>query len=677
MLKRKKIIVYTLVLSMIMAQGTFAQGVKAAEIAPPSNISQAEDVRIQDDFYSAVNKDWLKNSEIKDGYSYTSSFTDVQNVTNEQLKSLIKDLAANKDNYAENSDERNIAVLYENYMNTAERNKQGIEPVKKVIDKIKNIKSLDELNNLDKDNVGNTLLQIGCDVDVKDVTRYALYIQPTLILLGNSDEYTNPTQDTVNRKKIQRDAFVKMLVLTGYSQDEAEKKMDNVYKLMEMIAPYMIGQKEASTDDKISDKMYNVMTLDELDSMAPNLKIKDYLKNIKADNADKIILSQPKWFKALNDIYKEENLQMFKDYIEVINLNSASQYLGDDFAKIGTEFSNQYLGTNGDLSQEDKAVSLVNGSLGMPLGKLYSEKYGDAQTKSDVEDMIKNMIAAYKIRIQKLDWMSDETKKNAIEKLDKMAVHVAYPDKWEDYSKLNLKSYDEGGSLYDNILQLGRLYQEKQLEKLNSTVDKDKFICSPQTVNTFYDPTSNSITIPMAALQDPLYNKDRAKEKNYGAIGALIGHEISHAFDNSGAKYDSDGNMADWWTQEDYAKFSEKTQKVRDFYSKVKMDDGTYVNGDVTVGENIADVGGLACVLDVVSSMDNPDYKVLFESFARMWCDKYTSEMISNVIKFDEHPVGKVRSNITLGQFEEFYKAYGITPNDKMYIKPEDRVQIW
>lgn len=677
MIKRKKIIVYTLLLSMMLSQGAFVQGVKAAEASAQTSVSQSAGVRMQDDFYTAINNDWLKNAVIKDGYPYTGSFIEVDDNTQEQLKSIINELVKNKNNYAERSDERNIAALYESYMNMEQRNKQGIEPIKPLLEKIKNIKSLDELNNLNKDNIGNTLLQFSCSVDAKDSTKYALYIEPTAILLGNSDEYTNPTQDTANRKKIQRDSFIKMLVLTGYSQDEAEKKMDNVYKLMEMIAPYMIGQKESSTDDKIQDKLYNVVTLDELDTMAPNLKIKEYLKNIKADNANKIILAQPKWYKALNDIYKQENLQMFKDYIEVMNLASAAAYLGDDFEKINTQYSNQLLGTNGDVSQEEKAVSLVNVSLGMPLGKIYSEKYGSSKTKEDVEDIVKNIINNYKTRIQKLDWMSDETKKNAINKLDKMAVHVAYPDKWEDYSKLNLKSYDEGGSLFENILQLTKFSQEKQLEKLNSTVDKDKFACSPQTTNAFYNPQNNSITIPMSILQEPFYYKNGSKEQNYGAIGAVIAHEVSHAFDNTGSKFDSDGNLKDWWTKEDYEKFSEKTKKVREFYSTVKMDDGTYVNGDVTVGEDIADVGGLSCVLDIVNSMENPDYKAVFESFAKIWCDKYTPEMLTNYMKFNEHPIGKVRTNITLGQFEEFYKTYGITENDKMYIKPEDRVRIW
>ena len=677
MLKRKKIIVYTLALSIILSQGTFVQGVKAAETSGKNSISQSADVRMQDDFYTAVNNDWLKNAVIKDGYSIAGAVIDANDNITDQLKSIIKDLVDNKNNYAENSDERNIATLYENYMNTAERNKQGIEPIKGMLDKIKNIKSIDELAGLNKENISNPFLQINCSVDAKDSTKYALYIGPTSILLGNSDEYTNPTADTEKRKKILNDALVKELVLVGYSQDEAQKKVDNAFKLMGMIAPYMIGQKEASADDSIRDKMYNVVTLDELDQMAPNLKIKEYLKNRKAENADKIILKQPKWFKGLIDIYKDENIQMFKDYIEIMNIDSASSFLSDDFKKIGTEFSNQYSGTKGDISDEEKAIQVVNGTLNESLGRIYSEKYCDQKVKTDVEDIIKSLIDNYKKRIEKVDWMSDATKKNAISKLDKMAIHVAYPDKWEDYSALDLKSYDEGGSLYENLLEISNLQEEKNMKKLNTTVDKDKFSCAPQTVNAFYNPSNNSITIPAGILQEPFYYKNGTKEQNYGAIGSIIGHELSHAFDNSGAQYDSNGNMNNWWTQEDYSKFQEKTQKVRDYYNTVKMDAGTNVNGNLTVGEDIADVAGLACSLDIVKGMDNPDYKSFFDSFGKLWSEKITPEAMSNSVKFNEHPIGKVRCNITLGQFEEFYKTYGITPNDKMYIKPEDRVQIW
>lgn len=677
MLKRKKVIVYTLVLSMILSQGTFVQGVKAAEASAQTSVSQSADIRMQDDFYTAINNDWLKNAVIKDGYSMAGSVVDANDKTTEQLKSIIKDVSANRNNYPKNSDERNIATLYENYLNIEQRNKQGIEPIKGILEKIKGIKSIDELATLNKDNITNPLIRMGCSVDEKDSSKYALYINPTSLELGNSDEYTNPTEESENRKKIINESYLKELSLVGYSEEEAQKKVDNVSKLMDMIAPAIIGQKESSTDDKIGDKMYNVVTIDELDAMAPNLKIKEYLKSRNAENANKIILTQPKWIKALNDIYKEENLQMFKDYIEIRNIDSASGYLGDDFKKIEEEFSNKYSGTKGNISDEERAIQLVNGAFSMPLGKIYAEKYCDSKTKEDVEGIIKSLIDNYKKRIEKIDWMSEETKKNAISKLDKMSTHVAYPDKWEDFSALDLKSYDEGGSLYENMVQLSKFSQERNMKKLNTVVDKDKFACSPQTVNAFYNPVNNSITIPAGILQEPFYYKDGSKEQNYGAIGSIIGHELSHAFDNNGAQYDSDGNMNNWWTQEDYSKFQEKTQKVRNYYNTVKMDDGSTVNGDVTVGEDIADVAGLSCSLDIVSNMDNPDYKLFFESFAKLWRDKYTQEVLTNSIKFNEHPVGKVRCNISLGQFDQFYKTFGITENDKMYIKPEDRVQIW
>lgn len=290
MLKRKKFFIYALALSLILWQGVSVTRVKAAETVLDTNIYQTADVRLQDDFYTAINKDWLKNTQIKDGRVMASAFNDVGDVTNEQLKSLVKEVAASKNNYAEDSDERNIAVLYENYLNKEQRNKQGIEPIKGLIKKINDINSLDDLNDLHKEQIGNTLIQFSCSVDAKDATRYALYIRPTVLLVRDSDECTNPTEETKNRVKLQKEYYLKMFMLTGYSESEAQQKVDNAYKLMDMVAPHIIGQKEASTDDNIREKCYNVVTINKHEDMAPNLKIKDYLKNIKADTADKIIL---------------------------------------------------------------------------------------------------------------------------------------------------------------------------------------------------------------------------------------------------------------------------------------------------------------------------------------------------------------------------------------------------
>lgn len=677
MLKRTKMLAFTLVCSLLISQGTYANAAEATNNSVSGNNTKITDTRKQDDFYNAVNKDWLNGAVIEQGKVSDSAFEEISSKLTEQKKSLINELIANKANYSADSDEKKIINLYENYMNTQARNNEGLIGVNFVFQYLRNVRDVNQLKDLEIHNVNNPMINFTCSVDLKDATKHALYISPTALTLGDSDEYTKPSADTQHRKDVLSRYCIKILTLSGYNETEAKTKVDNLFKFETMIAPYIIGKDQASKDEGTIDKQYNVVTVDELDKMAPNLNMKEQLKNLNIDNANKIILEQPKWLQGLNDMYTNENLELFKDYIEINNLVSVSSYLGENFTNAQAEFSNELLGSNGDRPLEEKAITTVNSLLDMPFGKAYVNKYFDLQIKTNVEDMIKNIVNNYKVRIQKLDWMSDATKANAINKLDKLRIKVAYPDKWDDYSSLDIKSFAEGGSLIENVLNIRKFNQEKDFKKLNLDVDKDEFACSPQTVNAFYDPNSNSITIPAGILQKPIYDLNASKETNYGAIGAIIGHEISHAFDTTGAKFDCDGNLSSWWTLGDYDKFKEKTQKVRDYYNTVKTDDGKTVNGNLTVGENIADISGVACTLDIVKQMDNPNYNDFFESYASIWRMVTTPEYADYCLSFDVHSPNKVRANVVLGQFEEFYKTYGITENDKMYIKPEDRLQIW
>lgn len=674
MLKRTKALAFAMTCTLFITQTTVA---RAADTSVNNANNTVTDVRVQDDFYNAINKEWLNSAKIKEAQAANSTGIEIYNKVNEEKKELIEDLVKNKNSYSNDSDEKKIVNLYENYMNVEKRNKDGMEPVKGMFDKIKNMKSIDELNDVYKDNISNPLITFGCQEDFKDSNHYALYIGSTSLSLGDSDEYTKPSDATAVRKQMVEKYYISLLKLAGYTEAEAKTKVDNLFKVENMVAPYIMGKEESSKDDSAINKVYNVVTIDELDKMAPNVKIKEYLKNLKADNANKIILTEPKWFKALNDMYKQENLPIIKDYLEIRNLASVSSFLSEDFQKVNTEFNNEYTGAEGDTSVEEKAMSMVDSLLEMPLGKAYVDKYFDKNTKLQVEEMVSNIRDNYKKRIQNLDWMGEATKENAIKKLDNLKIYVGYPEKWEDYSDLQIKSSDEGGSLIDNVLSAQKFEEDKALKKLNDTVDKDKMGCSPQTVDACYSPLHNSITIPAGILQQPMYYENGSAEQNYGAIGTIIGHEISHAFDNTGAQFDSNGNLNNWWLESDYAKFKEKTQKVRDFYSTVKASNGKLVNGDLTVGENIADISGVRCSLEVLKNMGKTDYKKFFESYANTWRFVSTPEVLDNQLQFDVHSPSKVRVNAVVQQMDDFYDAYGVTPNDKMYVKPENRLTIW
>lgn len=675
-LKRIKALVCALAVSLTLLPSV---SVKAADVKTSNSQSKIvqDNVRLQDDFYDAVNKAWLNGAKIENGKVSNSAFDEADKVLDGQKKEIITELLANEKNYSSNSDEKKIINLYKNYLNTAARNKQGIEPIKEIIQAVNEVKTIDDIIKLNEDDIANPLINISCDVDLKDATRYAAYINTSSLSLGDSDEYTKPTEYSKRVKGLVGDYYIKILKLSGYSEVDAKTKVDNLFKLENMIAPYITGQEEASKAPDIIENEYNVYKLDNLDNLAPKVKIKDMMKDAKLDNANTIILSNPKWLKALNDIYKEENLQLIKDYIEINNIAGIAGCLGEDFQKAQEEFSKQYLGTNGDIPKEEKAINAVNSLLSEPFGKIYIQKYFSDKTKENVKEITKEITKTYEKRIDNLDWMSNETKEKAKEKLNKLGVQIGYPDKWEDYSKVEIRSFEEGGSLLENLSNIAEFEEEKQVEKINKTVDKNEFLCSPQTINAFYNPTTNTITVPAGILQKPFYDESGKKEKILGGIGAVIGHEISHAFDNTGSQFDGDGNFNNWWTDEDYKKFEEKTNKVREFYNNIKLSNGENVNGSLTVGENIADIGGMACVLDILKDTQSVDYESFFESNADIWREICTKEYEELKLKNDSHSPNKVRVNAVLPQFDEFYKTYGVKEGDNMYVKPEDRLKIW
>lgn len=676
MKKIKKLSIVASIVAFMLVVSNGSHNVAMAEESSVTNNSQG--VRLNDDFYDAVNSDWIKNAKIEDGKSTASTFDDVENKVTEQIKDIINNLLINKDAYKENSDEKKIINIYNNTLNIEARNREGIKPVKENLDGIKSIGTIDDITKLWKDKrILNSTIKFSVEKDIKDVKTNILYISPTALSLGDSDEYTNPTENSKKERKLTEDYYNKILMLSGYTQQESQKKVDDMFKFEEMVAPYIKGKKEKATTKNLIDEQYNVYTVAELNNLAPNLNLPEIMNYMGIDKANKIILEDPEWLKAFNKLYNQENLPLIKNYIEIVNLLYASNYLSEDFENANKEYASNMLGITGNVSKEEEAVDNVNSMMGMAIGRLYSEKYVPEKTKKDVESITKDIIAVYKKRIDNLDWMSSQTKKNAIDKLDKLKIKIAYPDSWNDYSKLDIKSYEEGGSLFQNAMTLRIFERDKMFNKINKLVDKDEDQFKPQTVNAFYSATENSIIIPGGIIQGHFYDVNAPKEVNLGGIGVIIGHEISHAFDNTGAQYDSDGNLNNWWTEEDYKEFMQKTQKVANFYSQIEATPGEKLDGNLTVGENIADIGGVSCLLDILGEMNNANYKAFFESYAVTWRQITTKEYATYALIIDVHSPNKVRVNAVLPQFQKFYDTYGITEKDGMYVKPGDRIGIW
>lgn len=670
-IKRLGSIISILIFMLMMSPASYIA-------AMAESVNNNQEIRVQDDFYEGVNNQWINTAKIGEGRSTASTFDDVEDQVTDQVKTIINSLVANKDQYNDNSDEKKIINLYDNTLNMEARNKDGIKPAMDNLNKIKAVQSIDDITKLWSDKtIVNSTIKFSVDRDIKDVTNNILYINSTGLSLGDSDEYNSPTESTVKNKKATEDYYNKLLVLSGYTQEEAKEKVDNMFKFEAMIAQHIVGKHEKAQTANLTESLYNVYTLDQLNSLAPNLNLPAIMKNLGLDQANKIVVEDPKWLEAFNNMYTEENLPLIKNYIEMANIIYASQYLSEDFENAAKEFSSDLLGIKGDVSKEEDAVDNVNSMMGMAIGKIYAQRYVPQKTKEDVENITKEIIEVYKNRINNLDWMSAETKKNAIDKLDKLNIKIGYPESWLDYSKVTIRSYEEGGSLFENAMALRVFALNEIFSKINKPVDKNKDEFKPQTVNAFYSATENSIIIPGGIIQGHFYNPNGAKETNLGGIGVIIGHEISHAFDNTGAQYDSDGNLNNWWSAEDYKEFTEKTQKVKDFYSQIEAIPGEKLDGNLTSGENIADLGGMSSLLDILNKMDKPDYKSFFESYAVTWRQITTEEYAEYALKIDVHSPNKIRVNAVLSQFQKFYDTYGITEKDGMYVKPEDRVGIW
>jgi len=677
-IKRLGAIVSILIFMLMMSPGSYT-GVKAAEVESEiQTTGNSQGVRLQDDFYGVINSEWLNTAKIKEGKSTTSTFDDVEEKVISQTKDIINQLLIDKDKYKQNSDEKKIINIYNNTLNVDARNNEGLKPVQKILDEIKAAETIDDITKLwSNKEILNSTVKFSVNRDIKDVKNNILYISATGLSLGNPDEYTNPTENTVRNRKLTENYYNKILVLSGYREEEAKTKVDNMFKFEGMIAPSIMGAQEKSTTSNLIDAMYNVYTLDELNNLAPNLNLPAIMNSLGVDKANKIILQDPKWLKAFNKLYIQENLSLIKNYIEIINLTFASYYLNENFENANKEYENSLLGITGSVSKEDDAIDTVSYMMGMAVGKVYAERYVPKETKEDVEKITKEIVETYKKQIENLEWMSASTKKNAIDKLDKLNVKIGYPEEWIDYSKISVKSYEDGGSLFENIVTLRISANDERYSRINQRVDKKKDVFTPQTVNAFYSANENSIIIPGGIIQGHFYDPNKTREENLGGIGAIIGHEISHAFDNIGAQYDSNGNLNNWWSKKDYEQFTAKAEKIANFYSQIEVLPGSRINGYRTVGENIADIGGVSCLLDILDKMDMPNYKAFFESYATTWRQITTKEYAEYVLNLDVHSPNKFRVNGVLPQFQKFYDTYGITEKDGMYVKPADRIGIW
>jgi putative endopeptidase len=662
-------------------------------------------VRPNDDFFRYVNGNWLDRTEIPDDQTSWGGFNKLRKETDADVLTILGD-AIEKDDFpklkdAEGnlraSDQQKAVYYFQSIMDTVARNEAGIEPVKPFlakIDEVENLEDLEELliNFTPYGGAGFFGFQVFNDLKNSNVN--AGYLGSAGLGLSR-DYYVDQDEDTQEKRR-KYEAYIARM-LQEFGADEASAKEDAATILAfetKLAEPQMTKEERRDTR-----KLYNPKSLDELSQIVTFIDWKNYFDEIgvvnmeKVDTADpdsfKVIVTDPKYFEAMDDIVKNSSIEDIKKYLRWNLINTAAGILTTDLEKVNWEFYARDLrGAKKQRPRDERALANVNGAVGEALGKLYVDAKFPPEAKQKAEEMIANVMLGFEKRINGLEWMSDETKKKALEKLGKLTVKIGYPDKWKDYSALEIKGIKEGGTYFDNSVNVAKWNFEENIAKMGKEVDRSEWGMSPQTVNAYFNPVNNEIVFPAAILQPPFYDYRADEAVNYGGMGAVIGHEISHSFDDSGSRFDGDGNLNNWWTDEDLEKFTELGKKLAAQYSEFTVIDDVKINGEFTLGENIGDLGGLRAAYEGLQIFYEkngrpglidgftPEQR-FFMSWGTIWRTKARPEALRNQVKTDPHSPGMFRAFVPLLNIEAFYEAFDIKEGDKMYIKPEDRVAIW
>nr|WP_261375479.1 M13 family metallopeptidase [Olleya sp. Hel_I_94] len=664
------------------------------EVVPGINLDYMDkSTQPKEDFFRYVNGKWLDNNEIPDDQATWGSFQELRKKTDADALAILKAaMSDNKDleniKVLPGSDQEKAVYFYQTIMDTIGRNKLGIEPVKPYLAKIEAIKNIEDLQAYMiemEPQGGGGLYGFGVGSDPKDSNRNVAYLGGGSTGLPDRDYYIKDDADSKEKREKYVAHITRMFQYLG--DDEATAKTQ-----AEQILAFETRLEEAKMDKvdrRDARKRYNPRSIAEVQKMVPAVNWKNFISGIGVKQLDTVIIGDLGYFNRLQEVLADGNVSDWKAYLKWQTFNSAAGYLSTDIETANWEFYGKELnGSKAQRPREERALGALNGTVGEALGKLYVDKKFPAEAKVKAKKMIENVILAFEHRINKLDWMSPETKQKAIEKLKATKVKIAYPDKWKDYSDLKINSVEEGGSYLQNSLNATAWNFKDDIQKLGKPVDKSEWYMAPQVVNAYFNPAYNEIVFPAAILQPPFYNYTADDAVNYGGIGAVIGHEISHSFDDSGSRYDKDGNLNNWWTDEDLKQFEGLGKALADQYSSIEVLPETNINGAFTLGENIGDLGGVLAAYDALQMSFEQNGRPedidgftaeqrFFMSWATVWRTKMRDDALKTRIKTDPHSPGMTRAVQPLLNIDAFYKAFDIKEGDKMFIAPEDRVRIW
>ncbi|MGO1245105.1 MAG: M13 family metallopeptidase [Sphingobacterium sp.] len=634
-------------------------------------------VRAQDDFYNYVNGNWMKTVEIPSDKARWGSFDELREHTDEAVLKILKE---SLDNTHENgSDGQKIADLYKSFIDFDTRNTLGITPIKLDLEKIDGIKNIQDLYDYLLEvgpTGGNPFFGAYVYAHMKNSDINAVYLGGGDLGLGRS--YYQKIDEKNTETLGQYASFVSTLYST-IDQRTRDLKGPKIVAFEKELASYL----KTIEESRDAQKRYNPVAVKDLGSLVKNIDVAKYIKEL-GFTADTVIIGELKYYQNLDKIINTEKLPQIKEFLKYNVMNSATGYLTKDLDELSFDFYGRTLrGQKEQRSLDKRGLEFVNSSAGELIGKLYVEENFPPEAKAACEEMVQYLVKSFNKHITQLDWMSTDTKTKALDKLSKFKVKIGYPDKWKDYSKLEV-----GNSLFENVKQLQLWSFQKNLEKQGKPVDKSEWGMTPQTVNAYYSPLFNEIVFPAAILQVPFYDYKADAAVNFGGIGAVIGHELSHGFDDSGSQYDGNGNLNNWWTSEDKEKFDAAANSLVAQFEAYQPVPGVFVNGRFTLGENIGDLGGSSIAFDALQmylkDKGNPGLidgfspeQRFFLSWATIWRTKTTDEFVVNQVKTDPHSPAQYRAVAPIINMDAFHEAFNIKDGDKLFKTKEDRIKIW
>ena len=642
-------------------------------------------VKPADDFYQFATGGWQKNNPLPAAYSRFGSFDLLAENNNKQINGILTELQKKK--YKTGTIEQKLSDFYKLALDVDARNKAGIAPVKPMLDEISAAQTKADLFKLQQKYADQSL---GVDFDTyigaddKNVTMNILNLSQGGLTLGQKDYYMNNDAATVAIREAYKKYIAKMFQLYGFSEAEAQQNAQRIFQHETSIA--LISKSRTELRDPQAN--YNKMTLKEFQQNYPNIPLEALCnaEGIKSEYIQEMIVGQPAFFAGIDKLNAAEDVQTLKALILWGVIQNSSAYLTDEIREADFDFFGKTMsGRQQDYELWKRAVNQVQSQMGEALGRMYCKKYFPESSKKMMEQLVKNLQVSLGQRIDAQTWMSDTTKQAAHKKLDKFYVKIGYPNKWTDYSKLTI---DPSKSYYENVMACRKFRLAKSIEeKAGKPVDKDEWYMTPQTVNAYYNPTTNEICFPAGILQYPFFNPKADEAFNYGAIGVVIGHEMTHGFDDQGRQYDADGNLKDWWTANDAKGFEKRADLYANFFSNIKVLPDLNANGRFTLGENLADHGGLMVSFNAFKNatakkpLKNKDgftaEQRFFLAYAGVWGQNITEKEIRQRVKNDPHALGKWRVDGALPHIDAWYEAFGVKQGDKMFIPKSERLELW